>query len=369
MSNSAINETRSMRNYGIDLLRFVSMLMIVGLHVIENGGILDNVQSLTIKGEVIWFLEIACFCSVNCFALVSGYVGYKTQHKWKNLVSLCAQTVFYCVLFTAIYVGVTLYNKETLDLSFALKSLIPQAFTRYWYFSAYFCLYFFMPILDRIIDMPKPFLKRAALVVIFVFCGITQIIDKVSSLSDGYSFLWLAVLYVVGGYFAKYNPWSKLSFGMNVLGYLSCVSVTLASKILIGSMTNSGYSKILISYTSPTILFAALFLLNSFAHLKINEKYRKTVLLFSSASFGVYLIHCQPFVFDKILADLFGNVVNYNVISAVLAIIGITLAIYLLCTAIDYARKYVFKFLGIEKLIEIVSKISTRLFNAIEGTD
>lgn len=369
MLKNVTNENRIARNYGIDLLRFISMLMIVGLHVIGSGGILYNVQPLTFKGECVWFLEIACYCSVNCFALISGYVGSKSKHKWKNLISLCIQAIFYCVIFTGMYVGISLYNHHTIDLLFVLKSLIPEIFGRYWYFSAYFCLYFFMPILDLIIEMPKPVLKRAAVLILVVFCGVSQIFDKVSSLSAGYSVLWLAILYVTGGYFAKYNPWSKLSFWKNIFGYFSCVIVTLGSKILINLLIDSGKgSGVLVSYTSPTILLASIFLLNAFSNLKFPEKQGKTVLFFSSASFGVYLIHCQPFIYDKLLSNAFATIIDYNSILVILMTIAIVIAIYLICTAIDYLRKYIFKWLGIEWLIDRVSKIATKLFDSIEGT-
>ena len=85
------------RNYGLDLFRFISMLMIVGLHVIGNGGILDNAQPLTIRGEAVWLLEIACYCSVNCFALASGYVGVKRYKSWYHKQNCKRETKqFFC---------------------------------------------------------------------------------------------------------------------------------------------------------------------------------------------------------------------------------------------------------------------------------
>ena len=42
------------RNYGIDLLRIVSMMMVVLLHVLGQGGILDGSDPLTVKSETAW---------------------------------------------------------------------------------------------------------------------------------------------------------------------------------------------------------------------------------------------------------------------------------------------------------------------------
>ena len=64
------------RNYGIDLLRIISMVMIQILHILGNGGILNASIGAPVRNNVAWFLEIASYCAVNCYALISGYVGY-----------------------------------------------------------------------------------------------------------------------------------------------------------------------------------------------------------------------------------------------------------------------------------------------------
>ena len=46
-------------NWGIDFLRIVSMFMVVCLHMLGRGGILDYAAILSDKYEVVWLLEIA----------------------------------------------------------------------------------------------------------------------------------------------------------------------------------------------------------------------------------------------------------------------------------------------------------------------
>ena len=92
----------SKRNYGIDLLRTISMFMILILHILGNGGILKQVIPLTIYGELIWFIEVCCFCAVNCYGLISGYVGVKAKHKYSNLIYLWIQVFFYLIISAGI---------------------------------------------------------------------------------------------------------------------------------------------------------------------------------------------------------------------------------------------------------------------------
>ena len=74
------------RNYGIDLLRIVSMMMVVLLHVLGQGGILDGSDPLTVKSETAWLLEIGAYSAVNIYAMISGYVGYGRKYKYSGLV-------------------------------------------------------------------------------------------------------------------------------------------------------------------------------------------------------------------------------------------------------------------------------------------
>lgn len=87
------------RNYGIDLLKIISMLMVVTLHVLGKGNLLYNkeLEIFSTKYNILWILEIASFCAVNLYALSSGYVGLKAKHKYTNIFILYLEVVF---LFT-----------------------------------------------------------------------------------------------------------------------------------------------------------------------------------------------------------------------------------------------------------------------------
>ena len=65
------------RNYGIDALRIVSMFMIVILHTLGHGGILSSVSIFSGK-----------YCAVNCYALISGYVGINSKYRYSKIISL-----------------------------------------------------------------------------------------------------------------------------------------------------------------------------------------------------------------------------------------------------------------------------------------
>jgi surface polysaccharide O-acyltransferase-like enzyme len=131
------NNLMNQRNYGIDLLRIVSMFMVVILHVLGQGGVLTNIQHLTLKGEIFWGIEIACYCAVNCYALISGYVGINAKHKYVNIISLSLQVLFYSVCITGAEIAIALFNRTEISFLTIVSHLLPSI-TDYWYFSAYF---------------------------------------------------------------------------------------------------------------------------------------------------------------------------------------------------------------------------------------
>lgn len=82
--------TTNTRNCGIDLLRIVCMLCVVILHILGHGNVLRTTVS-TAGFSIAWLWEVFAYPAVNCFILISGFVGYrenKSYPKLKNIISL-----------------------------------------------------------------------------------------------------------------------------------------------------------------------------------------------------------------------------------------------------------------------------------------
>ena len=190
------------RNYGIDLLRIVSMYMVVILHVLGHGGILRNLEVLSVNYCVMWFLEITCYCAVNCYALITGYVTSGSKFKYKRIFYLWLDVLFWRLLLTTIinFIYPDLVGKKDF-----LYSTFNVLFNSYWYFSSYFALFFFIPFINKLIDvLDKRSFKRLIITIVLVLTFINLLSDSFA-LNDGYSLVWLIVLYLVGAYIKIYN--------------------------------------------------------------------------------------------------------------------------------------------------------------------
>lgn len=82
--NASDNIRLDKRNYGIDLLRLVSMFLIVVLHSLSRGALV-GVSPFNIHYEVGFLIEALTYCAVNCFALISGYVGVDSKFKYRRI--------------------------------------------------------------------------------------------------------------------------------------------------------------------------------------------------------------------------------------------------------------------------------------------
>ena len=163
---------RDERNYGVDALRILAMLMVVVTHILGIGGILDACEPLSPQYGVAWFLEAACYCTVNCYALISGYAGIGSSYKYSNIVLLWLRVVFYTISITVLFGIFMPGTVRTVDY---LKAFFPVMKSPYWYFTAYFCLFFFIPLLNKAINSMSRAQVRAVVIAAVFFISVLPI--------------------------------------------------------------------------------------------------------------------------------------------------------------------------------------------------
>lgn len=346
-------ERMDKRNYGIDLLRIISMLMVMILHVLGAGGVLSGAKTLSLNYETAWFLETACYCAVNCYGLISGYVGWKSKHKYTNIALLWLQVALYSV---GIHLIFALLFPVSVDGVAILKSFFPIIQNYGWYFTCYFALSFFMPTLNHIIKtMPERDLK--------ILCGsifgILSILptaakQDIFQLKDGYSVIWLGALYLLGGCIGRFEWFKRTKKRYLFLIYAGCVTLSWGVKYLLEYcnspwLNRITYSEVLIRYKAPTILLIAIALLLLFERIPLKKVGQAIVRVLSPAAFGVYIIHIHPQIWNRIIVGKFVNYANDNVLLMILKVLGTAGILYLVFSLIDLLRHHLFRWLKIKE--------------------
>ena len=191
------------RNVGIDILRVVSMLFIIIGHILMQGGVLYVYFDENLQGGYYFFnkVYVLVYCGVNCFALVSGYVGWQSTFKLEKIIKLWATVAFWSVGVSLI---LFIYNKEFFSVKEAISMFLPLIRGRYWFFNAYCVLFLFSPLLNHVIQtLSKKIFQYFLLAATFVFCIVPFLAlgNDVLRIQSGFEFSWLMIMYIVGGYF------------------------------------------------------------------------------------------------------------------------------------------------------------------------
>lgn len=350
------------RNIGIDLLRIISMIMVVLLHILNFGGILKHAKFLSLNYEIAWLLEIIAYCAVNCYALISGYVGITTKIKYQNIIKLWLRVIFYTTTITLIFY---IINPNTISNLNLLKVFFPILFSTYWYFTAYFCMFFFIPYLNILINnLNKHQAIKLLITIIILFSVVTTITpNDIFTINKGYSVIWLSLLYLIGGIIKKYNLFKNWPTKKLIIGFILCILITWLSKYLTEFTTLEISNKIInsiyfIKYNSITILFEAIFLLIIFSRIKIlsGAKYIKYI---SSLSFSIYLIHMHPLIVEHLIKNKFISYLSFPFYTFIIAILSSVIFICVVCLIIDILRNKLFEKIKVNQFSDyIVSKIS-----------
>lgn len=349
---------------GIDLLRIISMLMIVILHVLLHGGIINNVLTNSWNSYVVWLLYTAVHCGVNCFALISGYVGISSKYKLSNIMYLWIQAAFYDVIFTAVLITL---KPENITLGKVVCAVLPVSSDAYWYFTAYFALFFFMPVINYMMHkMDKKQLNRMILPAILLFSVLSTVAGiaggDIFRISNGYSLYWLLILYVIGAYLRKYQDNYKYSSVRLFSIFMMCILSGWLGKwgidFINGHLGLHFDNEILLRYNSPTMLLAAISLLLFATDIKISQKIGKIIFKISGTTFGIYLIHDNPLIRENILLNRFGQIAKMPTLEMVVGILTVSVAVFVICFCIDSLRLKCFNIL---KVKERCQKMESRI--------
>ena len=143
-------KSKKQRNPGIDLYRLIAMYGVVMNHLLYVHGA-DKKYSR--YSRYLKIIHILTGWHNNGFALISGIVGYKSCG-YANLIYLWLYVEFYTLGIPLYYK----YIKKDQDITaFYIKDKFPIIFNKYWYFTAYFGISIFLPIINKGISIISRF--------------------------------------------------------------------------------------------------------------------------------------------------------------------------------------------------------------------
>ena len=149
-------------------------------------------------------LQIILFCCVNCFAIITGFVSYGKNIKIERLLIYWCQIVFYSLFCTMVIFIIFPDSRKIVNI---IRCFLPIIFNNNWYFSAYVCVFLFIPLINKLLDNINDEQLSTYLSIIFVLFSVIGFISRKDPfvISNGYSPVWLIYMYIIGASIKKKN--------------------------------------------------------------------------------------------------------------------------------------------------------------------
>jgi surface polysaccharide O-acyltransferase-like enzyme len=313
---------KKQRESNIELLRILSMLIIVIYHFLIHSIIPNSPELNYITKPLITVLHIG----VICFVLISGYWGIKFS--LKSFTKIFFYCSFYSIL---IYIFGVLLNPELFSIKNSIKSLIP---IQWWFIPVYLCLFLLTPIINTQLKTANKSTKIFTIILLIIISfGFGQFVP---SLSGGKNPINFILIYYLGNYLRTELNTDKLNIKKIIFLYLGC-NIILFSIIFLAEILFPAANKIInplfFPYNSIGLIINSILFFLIFTKLTFSSK---LVNWLASSSLAVYLIHE-----NKYIGHYLHNYVNYlqnhidNGILFSLSIILFGILIFILAVSID----------------------------------
>ena len=325
------------RQYGIDIARLASMFMVVLLHNLLQGGVLD--WTLDSMRDLLYMtLENCSIIAVNIFALISGYLGVGRKVHVRKLSGLWAAAF----TWSAGMAIVGLIKGTQIGLWF-YRSFFPVLANDYWYFNSFLALQLLVPLLNAGISVVG---NAATLLLSLGLLCLSSLLGFPTGLgiNNGYSAFWLVVLWLVGAAMRlnwdavnRYLSTKRLLLGLALIPLLSTY---LEWSYVVGGLDPRQW----IEYVSPLVVIQSLCFFVLAARINItNNAVRRVLARASASAFGVYLIDNSYWVYSFWLDARFSWVLEIRPWTGLPMIIGISLGMYFLFLGLETIRRALFK--------------------------
>lgn len=356
------------RNSAYELMRIVSMLLIVLYHVIMHGKVLENCQNESLK-IIFEFIKFITLVHVNSFILVTGYYQIESNFKQSKVWSLLNANWFYRILIVALLL---IFNIVSIDKVTFIKEVFPINLNEYWFFKNYLLLYCLTPFINKGIEkMSKNNYRKMIVVLFIIFSIIPSLTGGLYFDNSGYTLYHFIFLYILGAYLKKY-PLSK-SYIFRVASrnmykiilifiFFTCAfsnyilykySMAVAGVNTILGEISSYASRASILYNNPLVVIQSICFFEYFGTLNFKSKIINKI---ASLVFGIYLIHDNNF--SRELMYIFLKIDNGPIYSYkfVFYVLFIVILIYIISAIIEYIRQILFKKIYDFRLSKLIRK-------------
>ncbi len=329
------------RNVSLDLLRILSMLLIILLHSVDHSGVLEQAAVSTTPMQLyVRFVYMLVQVCVNCYVLLSGYFLVKSEFKLQKLFALWMEVVFYSAVIRLLFMVV---GYKPISIGSIISCFVPVFTGRYWFITIYFGLYLIAPFLNVTIHaMNKKQHTMLNVLLFFLFSVCVSAHPSMAGMNSGggWGLAWFVVLYFFAAWFRLYYQPNhryvgKLLLWVGISMGVAMVYVFVGSKINLARVISENWYR----YDSVPTCIATLCLFAAFLNINIEGKWiSKLITIVAPTTLGAYLIHAHA-DFSPWSWEVLNLPEKMNSAFFCLIQMGVVLVIYIGCTVVDLLRK------------------------------
>lgn len=354
---------KPMRNSSIELLRILSILMIVFHHFAFHGGFQFENTDLSITRFWYNLIVMGGKLGVDIFIFISGYFLVTDNNGLFNIkktLRFWGQVFFYSVTIFAIFIFTGL---KEINLTTIRQAFFPLTYSTWWFASVYFILFLIHPFLNIFIHkLDKK--SYQIMLIMFLLCGCI-IPTFFESSFQGNNLTWFFIIYFLAGYIRLYGLSPKFTVKhYAILAVVSLLTIYILSTFLTLLGTKYEYFSKRTGYFNGIeklpVLIAAVCIFMLFSSIKIKSNVINRI---ATTCFGVYLIHDHPFIRRFIWDTLFKNATYQNSLKLIPYSLIVVLSVYAVCAIIDFVRQHLFE----KPFMKVVDKKEEKYTKTIEN--
>ncbi len=266
------------RNSNIELLRVISIVMIVVMHVYG--------QYQTVDDGFVYHSSMLCnaICNtgVSIFVLISGYYGVKSNlRKW---ISLYNVTTFYGILFL---IACFIRPHYAIDTTLILKCIFPVFCNKYWFITSYLLLMALSKYIDRMLNTLSRKEYKTLILVLTLFVIISPTLFRFEIFNDsGKGFMNMLTMYIIGRYIAKYGFIQLIhKYSMLLVPLLICL-IWLGNEVMDRYTGNWWYF-----CRDNSVFIVVLAICIFYLFVSTTDRHDEAINRFAKYVFPIYLVH------------------------------------------------------------------------------
>ncbi len=233
------------RMVNIEVLRLLAMMMVVSLHYLAKGELLEKLTGpLSAKGHLAWLLESFSIAAVDVYVLISGYFLVETGFRCRRVISLVLQVMFYTCLLPVVLILTGILPVGEITFYNILQCIFPTNMLHYWFVSAYVLMFLFTPVLNAAVHGMKKRQLQTAIVILLIMESLSKTVIPVRLELDnlGYDAYWFMVVYLIAAYIRLYGiPFLEKKGGRAAACYIgACLGLYGLTMLIRGAYLLTG---------------------------------------------------------------------------------------------------------------------------------